>query len=65
MKREGDYVGSRHLNGYFIHLFTLRGFYVEIWFLMGIDQIHWIEVQQARGIINEYSEKVNIDHLFD
>lgn len=65
LQTDGDYVGSRHYSSYFIHLFIVDKHYIEIWVLLGINKIHWIEIQNNQNIINEYVEQVNIDHLMD
>lgn len=65
LKLEGEYIASRHYSSHFIHLFLYRGFYVEIWVIVGIEGIHWIEIQNNAEILAEYTEKVDISTLFD
>ena len=65
IQNQGEYIGSRHYSSYFIHLFQVDQNYIEIWVLLGINKIHWIEVQQNQNIINEYVERVDITQLFD
>ena len=64
LKNEGVHVGSREFGGYFVHLFTLSNFYVEVWMLMGLNQIRWIELQENQETIDLYVDKMDISALF-
>lgn len=58
LKQDGIYVASRVSTGYNVHLFTLDGFYVEMWRPLGLGYIRWIEVQKNEKVLEEY-----LDHL--
>ncbi len=64
VKKDGVHLASREFNAYFVHLFSLHNFYVEVWVLIGIDQIRWIEVQENQAQIDLYVEKLDLGKLF-
>ena len=60
LKNNGEHVGVRQQGTHNIHLFTYNGFYVEVWILISFNQVHWIEVQENKGIINSYADKIDV-----
>lgn len=64
VKNEGIHLASREFGGYWVHLFSVHNFYVEVWVLIGLNQIRWIEVQENQDSINLYVDKVDISALF-
>jgi len=64
LKKSGIHIASRNHSGYFVHLFSLDGFFVEVWVLIGIGQIQWIEIQDNQAQIELYIEKFNLGDLF-
>jgi hypothetical protein len=60
LKKEGEFIGSRLVPGYRVHLFGCRGYFMEMWVLIGIDQVRWIEIQTNKGILNEYADRVDL-----
>ncbi len=64
LKQEGEFVGSRISGEHMVSLFTCNGFFVEVWKLTGLNQIRWIEVQDNKTVLQEYSDQVElINHL--
>jgi len=64
LKSSGVYLASRDFNGYFVHLFSLNDFYVEVWILIGLGQIRWIEIQENKSQIDLYVDKLDLGNLF-
>lgn len=64
LKNDGVHLASREFGGYWVHLFSLDNFYVEVWVLMGLNQIRWIEIQSNQDTIDLYVEKMDISKLF-
>ncbi|PKR80263.1 hypothetical protein CW751_10435 [Brumimicrobium salinarum] len=60
VQEEGEYIGVRQLGDHRVHLYAVCGFYVELWILFSIQQIHWIEIQENQSIINEYGSNINV-----
>jgi hypothetical protein len=64
VKNHGVHLASREFNGYFVHLFSLHNFYVEVWILIGLGQIRWIEIQENKNQISLYVDKLDLGSLF-
>lgn len=65
VKNSGVHLASREFNGYFVHLFSVHNFYVEVWILIGLGQIRWIEIQENKSQIKLYVDKVDLGKLFN
>jgi hypothetical protein len=65
LKNAGVHLASREFSGYFVHLFALHNFYVEVWILIGLGQIRWIEIQENQSQIDLYVAKLDLGKLFD
>ena len=61
LKVEGDYIGAREVPSYFVYLYTLKNFFVEVYRTKTLNQIQWIEVQSNTDLLSEY---VQVDNLF-
>ena len=64
LKTEGTHLASREFGGYFVHLFSFRELYVEVWVLIGLNQIRWIEIQDNKETLDLYVQKMDISDLF-
>jgi hypothetical protein len=64
LKKDGAHLASREFGGYWVHLFSIHNFYVEVWILIGLNQIRWIEVQENQETIDLYVDKMDISTLF-
>jgi hypothetical protein len=64
LKNHGTHLASREFPGYFVHLFTLNNFYAEVWVVIGLNQIRWIELQENQDSINLYIDKMDLKGLF-
>ena len=60
LKKNGQYVGSRFYSAYHIHLYVYEGLFIEVWFKLGLNLIHWIDVQKSEDVLHQYTEKVDI-----
>lgn len=60
VKSRGDFVASRYHLGFHVHLFTLDGFFVEVWQRIGFDSIQWIEVVNSDSTINSYLDNIDL-----
>lgn len=58
LKNEGNFVASRIFGGHQVHLFTLRGVYIEVYRILGLNQIQWIEVLKNQKIIDDYLDNL-------
>ncbi len=65
LKKEGEFIGSRLSLGHRVHLFSCKGHFLEMWILIGIDQIRWIEIQTNSSILNLYIEKIDLRKSLD
>jgi hypothetical protein len=63
LKKDGVFFSSREFNGYWVHLYGLSGFYVEVWVLISLDQIRWIEIQENQNQIDLYLNQIKIDNF--
>lgn len=63
LKKDGEHIAARQTGIHRIHLFAIYGFYVEVWIIISLDQIQWIEIQDNQSIINSYSDNVNVKNL--
>ncbi|MGM0479034.1 MAG: hypothetical protein ACQERC_07400 [Bacteroidota bacterium] len=62
---DGTYIGGRQAGVHRIYLYSLYGFYVELWIIISLDQVHWIEIQDNHSVIQSYSDQVNFKLPFD
>ncbi len=60
LKKEGEFIGSRLYLNYRIHLFSCRGLFIEMWVVIGIDQLQWIEVQTNQSVLDLYVDKIDL-----
>ncbi len=65
LKKDGEHIAARQTGVHRVHLFSIYGFYVEMWIVISLDQIQWIEVQDNQSIINSYSDQVDVMKLFN
>ena len=65
LKKEGEFIGSRLSLGHRVHLFSCKGYFLEMWIIIGIDQIRWIEIQTNQSILNLYLEKLDLRKSID
>ncbi len=64
VKNDGTHLASREFGGYWVHLFALHNLYVEVWVLIGLNQIRWIEIQNNKDTLELYVEKMDLSGLF-
>lgn len=64
LKEQGDFIGTRTIPSYQVSLFSIHGFYVELFVIRNLNQVHWIEVQTNKQILLEYTKDINLDDLF-
>lgn len=64
LKKDGEHIAARQAGVHRIHLFAIYGFYVEVWIIISLDQIQWIEIQDNKSIVNSYSDNINVNSLF-
>lgn len=60
LKKHGAHIGVRRQGTHSIHLFGYNGFYVELWILISFNQVHWVEIQENKGIIKSYADNVDV-----
>lgn len=64
LKKDGEHIAARQSGVHRIHLFSIYGFFVEIWIVISLDQVQWIEIQENQSIIESYSDQVDVNKLF-
>jgi hypothetical protein len=64
LKKEGEHIAARQSGVHRIHLFSMFGFFVELWIIISLDQVQWIEIQENKSIIESYSNQVEVKNLF-
>lgn len=64
LKKDGEYIGGRFQGAHRRYLFLYNKYYVELWQIISLDQVQWIEIQENKTIISEYVEKINLDDLW-
>lgn len=60
LKKEGEYIAARMQGVHRIHLFGIGGFYVEVWIVISLNQVHWIEIQENQSILADYASGVDV-----
>jgi hypothetical protein len=65
LKKEGDYVGARSHGVHRIHLFAICGFYAEVWIVISLNQVHWIEIQENQSVLAEYASQIDVRKELD
>jgi hypothetical protein len=65
LKKHGEHIAVRQKSIHLIHLFSIFNFYVEVWILMSLNQIQWIEIQENKSIINSYVDNIDIRKHLD
>lgn len=63
LKTDGNYISSRYYQGFQVHLYGLKSFYVEVWQRFGLEDIIWIEVVNSNASINSYLDNIDLDDL--
>lgn len=64
LKSEGDYVGVRSTPSHRVYLFIYNSFYVELWQIISLNHVQWIEIQSNKQILNEYIKDVDLSDLW-
>lgn len=64
IKKEGEYIGARMNGAYRVHLFSYNLYFIEVWILISLNTIQWIEVQENQNILNEYVNDVELKKWF-
>lgn len=60
LKEKGNYVAARYFGSYLVHLYELNGKYVEVWRMLGLNKIQWIEVLKNDAQLDSYLENIQI-----
>lgn len=62
LKESATYIGARQHEGYFVHLFSLDGFFVEGWRRIGESGYIWIEVVNNEQSLAPYLNDINLKY---
>jgi hypothetical protein len=60
LKKEGEHIAVRVQGVHRIHLFGISGFYVEVWIVIALNQVHWIELQENQSVLADYAAQVDV-----
>jgi len=63
IKEKGVHFGSREFNGYWVYLYGLSDFYVEVWIMIALEQIRWVEIQENQNQIDLYLKDIDLNDL--
>lgn len=63
LKQKGVYIAARRNGAYTVHLFTYNLLYVEVWILISLNTIQWIEIQENNAIIDAYANDIDLGKL--
>jgi hypothetical protein len=58
LKQRGNFIASRFHGGHNCHLFAFDGYYVEIFKVMVLNQIQWIEVVENYRTLDNYLDNI-------
>ena len=60
LKTNGEHIAARMQGVHRIHLFGISGFFVEVWIVISLNQVHWIEIQENQSILADYASLVDM-----
>ncbi len=60
LKTDGEHIAARMQGVHRIHLFGISGFFVEVWIVISLNQVHWIEIQENQSILADYASRVDM-----
>lgn len=60
LKKHGEHIAVRQKGLHLVHLYSIFGFFVEVWIILSLNEIQWVEIQNNSDIIKTYSETVNL-----
>ena len=60
LKTNGEHIAARMQGVHRIHLFGISGFFVEVWIVISLNQVHWIEIQENQSVLADYASPVNV-----
>lgn len=61
LEKDGDFIASRIYLGFNVHLFSLYGFYVEMWQRISLSNIEYIEILNRKETLQEYTGHINLN----
>ncbi|MDC1402881.1 hypothetical protein N8328_00575 [Crocinitomicaceae bacterium] len=65
LKEKGEFVGNRQVPSYTVSLFAFSGFFAEVHILKNLNQVQWIEIQNNKQILAEYTNDIDLNELLD
>jgi hypothetical protein len=63
LQTDGEFIGSRKSFDHFVSLYAFHGFFVEVYFRVGLNCVSMIEVQDSKLILDEYAAGVSIKQI--
>lgn len=60
LKAESEFISSKKYESYFVHLFLLRGKYVEMWRTISTNQIQWIELSENPDKLYDFVKDIKM-----
>lgn len=58
LELRGNFIASRFHGGHNCHLFALDGFYVEVFKVLGLNKIQWIELVGNERTLDSYLDNI-------
>lgn len=63
LKQHGEHIAVRQKSIHLIHLFSIYNFYIEVWILLSLNQIQWIEIQENKAVIDSYIDNIDVKKI--
>jgi hypothetical protein len=60
LRSDGEYIGAIMQGAHRRYLFAFSGYYVEVWIIISLNQVHWIEIQESQSVIHEYAKDIDV-----
>ena len=54
LREQGKYVASRSFGSFEVHLYSVAGFYAEVWLRVAFQQLAWIETVTVDQVQERY-----------
>jgi len=61
LKDKGEFVASRPYESFSVHLFTVEGYYVEMWQRIGLEYVEYVELIVEKRKLDVWTDAIDID----
>lgn len=60
VQEKGRFVAERTFSSFYVQLYSLGDFYVEVWRRKGLNQVNWIEIPSKKSVTDNYLQGIDI-----